>query len=784
MISRVEELEVPAARESTRSQSSRLGYMSGFAMLLWIVFFAALSIWGLTPPRTVSATAPPTEFSSDRAMSHVRVMAQKPHPIGSTEHATVRAYILSELAAQGINPEVQEGIGVARAFVNVGATVRNVIGRLRGENNTKAVLLAAHYDSVPNALGASDNAAGVATLLETLRALKSGPPLKNDVIFLFTDGQEAGSLGARAFVEQHPWAKDVGLVLNFEARGTRGPVFMFETTRGNGGLIKKLAKAVEYPTAASYMYDVYKRLPNDTDLRAFRQLGVGGLNFAYIHGSASHHTFVDNVQNLDQRSLQHDGFYALSLTREFGNADLNNIRENDAVYFDLLGLELVHYPVWLVIPVAIALVLFFGAIMTIGFRKRNLTRRGVILGFVALLSSMICVVVAGELVGLLIPSISDPAEAGSRASSLKLLGLVALTIVVVSGIYAWFARKTGVGDLAMGAMFCWLILMAISSFFLPGASYLFAWPLFFSLLPLGLLFVSTRVRLDSPTFFALVCLCSIPALVLIVPTVYSLYMGIGLQQPGVLMILLTLLTGLLIPPLSFLTRRIGPLTMRKGWAFIGVPGLLAAVFLAVGTMNNGVASPKSESLFYGLNADTGEAIWATTQNPGRWTRPFFSSGGNKRRLGEFFPFAGEEINSPAPPIALTPPNIARVEDSESNGVRTLRLRITSPREAHLIEVFASVSDGAKVVAASVNGKEVASTAEGVLMRYFSLPREGIEFMLKMNSSQPLRLQIADYTYGIAQSTGIPIQERPEGVMMSPLYSWWQDTAAVSKSYTF
>jgi hypothetical protein len=264
-------------------------------------------------------------------------------------------------------------------------------------------------------------------------------------------------------------------------------------------------------------------------------------------------------------------------------------------------------------------------------------------------------------------------------------------------------------------------------------------------------------------------------------------MGIGLKQPSVLMILGALLIGILIPSLSFLTRRIGALTARKGWALVGIPCVLAAAFLTVGTVNNGKAAPRSESLFYGLNSDTGESIWVTTQNPGSWSRQFFPPGAaNKRVLGDFFPFAGEEINSEAPASALVPPNVIKVEDSEANGIRTLRLRITSPRQAHLIDMFATASDGAELIAASINGKEVYGDRRGVLLRYLVPPREGIELAVKVNSGQPqpLRLQIADFTYGIAQSTGIPIQEMPDGVMMSPFYSWWQDTAAVSKTYTF
>jgi Zn-dependent M28 family amino/carboxypeptidase len=94
------------------------------------------------------------------------------------------------------------------------------------------VLLVAHYDGVGAGPAASDDGAGSAALLETMRALRARKqPLAHDIMVLFTDGEEAGLLGAAAFVREHPWAKDVAVILNFEARGTSGRSFMFEPAR-------------------------------------------------------------------------------------------------------------------------------------------------------------------------------------------------------------------------------------------------------------------------------------------------------------------------------------------------------------------------------------------------------------------------------------------------------------------------------------------------------------------------------------------------------------------------
>ena len=213
----------------------------GSVILLCVALSVGIAFYGQAPPNAVAASAVPAEFSSGRAMKHLEVIARQSHPMGTSEHAVVRDYILQELTNLGLSPVVQKTTAVNRrpGFPWLSGTVENLIARVKGTSDSKAVMLVAHYDSVPTGPGASDDGSAVAALLETARALKSGPPLKNDVLLLFTDGEEAGLLGASAFVE-HPWASQVALALNFEARGSGGPVLMFETSRDNFYLIKTL----------------------------------------------------------------------------------------------------------------------------------------------------------------------------------------------------------------------------------------------------------------------------------------------------------------------------------------------------------------------------------------------------------------------------------------------------------------------------------------------------------------------------------------------------------------
>jgi hypothetical protein len=472
------------------------GYLPGLLMFGCVVLFTLLALNQQRPPKAVAANAPPAEFSSGRAFKHIEVIARAPHEMGSAEHAAVRDYIVGELTALGASPQIQKTTVVStRKGSPVAATVENIVARVSGTNSSKPILLVAHYDSVSTSPGASDDGAAVAALLETLRALKSSAPLKNDVIFLFTDGEENGLLGATAFVREHPWAKDPGVVFNFEARGNSGPSVMFETSAQNGGLIAELAKAAPHPIANSLSYDIYKLLPNDTDFTIFRGAGLPGMNFAYIEGLTRYHSRIDSVSNVDQRSLQHHGAYALALTRHFASLDEIEKKEPNAVYFNVPGSILIHYSSAWIIPLIVVASIVFLVVMVYGLKKRRLTITGIILGFVACLLNIIVVPAVLFAVWYLI-STSNNAYGrmpfgDTYNSSFYFAGFTALTIAMVAGLFILFRRKISAENLMVGGLLWWLIMLILSGLFLPGGTYLFTWPLLFSLCGLAL---SSRQR--------------------------------------------------------------------------------------------------------------------------------------------------------------------------------------------------------------------------------------------------------------------------------------------------
>lgn len=505
-------------------------YVLSAVSIMLVVVTALLVIYRLNPPRPASVNAPLTEFSSERALKHLTVIAQKPHPVGSSEHAVVANYIRTELTAFGLSPEVQQT-----------PAATNILVRLKGTSDAKAVLLVGHYDSVPAGPGASDDGSAIVAILETLRALKSTQPLRNDVIALFSDAEEVGNLGAKAFVYQHPWARDVGVVLNFDARGTSGPVIMFETSNKNGWLIKEFAKAAPHPAANSLTPAIYALMPNDTDLTVFKGAGFAGLNFAYIAGFNHYHTPLDNLTNIDHRTLQHQGSTALALTRHFGNLNLNSsAAQENQIYFDVLNSTVISYSEQWVVPLAVVVCSSFVALVTFGFKKKHLTCYGLFIGFVAVPLSVVSSVLILTLLEVLRTAVS-PEE-----NNFDLVLFMVVTIGVLLVLNARFSH-VGVSNLMAGGYLWSLILLALTSLFLKGGSYLFTWPLLFNLGALAFVLARKWPAILSIKQLVLQVASAVPGIILFIPLVYLTFVALTLRSLAGLITIAGIQVLLLVP---------------------------------------------------------------------------------------------------------------------------------------------------------------------------------------------------------------------------------------------
>jgi hypothetical protein len=198
--------------------------------------------------------------------------------------------------------------------------------------------------------------------------------------------------------------------------------------------------------------------------------------------------------------------------------------------------------------------------------------------------------------------------------------------------------------------------------------------------------------------------------------------------------------------------------------------------------------PQMNNVFYGLNADTGKAVWGSIdESPDEWTSQFFPNGDGRKPLPDLFPLTRMTfIENEAPVARLAAPEASLIEERRDGDVRTLRLRIASPRQASTVSIYTDASS--EVVSASINGKVIGGGAHRSGggkpwgLHYYGLPAEGADLTLAVRSSQPVRLRVDDRSYGLPAAPGFSYRPRPEHLM--PMPSQYSDATLVSKSYVF
>jgi Peptidase family M28 len=516
----------------------------------WGVAISWFAINAQKPPTALPVDAPNDVFAAARAQKHVEEIARAPHPMGSDEAQRVRELLVQKLEQLGLAPEIQ---GPKKAD----SSARNVVARLKGQGpvGKKALMLCAHYDSVADSPGASDDASGAAVVLETLRALKAGPLLERDVVVLFDDGEENGFHGSRLFVTEHRWAKEIGVVLNFDARGNSGPSIMFETSDGNGWLVNQFAQAAPHPLATSLSMDIYKIMPNNTDMTVFKEAGMGGLNFAFSAGIAYYHTPEDTPTNLDSHTLQHQGENALAMTHWLGRLDLDNPKRDDVIYTSILSRVVVTYAKVWVLPLALTATGLFLIVVSISVRT-GLIR----LADLAAAASMLFAAIWLSLlaVGILFFigifwSVLRDIFTTSAAIPWQKYDVAIMTVCALLTTTVTLALERSSGDhrpliaLCLGALFWWLVLSLATALWLPGASYLFVWPTLAGLLGL---FIKVQLQPESVLAWVVTLFCSIPPFLLLPPLIRTTFDGLSLGMTAPIMILVVLFIGTTLPILG------------------------------------------------------------------------------------------------------------------------------------------------------------------------------------------------------------------------------------------
>ncbi len=747
-----------------------------------VAVLLALAVWIPValdrPPAPAPRSAPADAFSAERAMDHVRALAGAPRPVGSPAAARVRGYLVRTLRKMGLSPRVQIATAVRgwRA-----ARAENVVARIRGTGPPapgSAILLSAHYDSVPMGPGAGDAAAAVAAVLETARALTAGPPLARDVIVLLNCPEESFLQGATAFVEEGPWSEEVGFAVNMDPGGVSGPALMHGTSAENGWLIRQVQAAVRQPFTTSLAATV-KDLMGDRndDFAVYRDAGWAGVDVAFIGGGLHYHSRLDRPEALDPGSLQNLGSYALGLARHLGNAASLDRRSPEAVYFDLVGSHLVAYPASWSLPLAILALLLAAGAVAWARRAGTVSTRGLLAGAgvqlgAAALAVLACLGVWRALAGT--DRVTGAFLTGHQyQGGAFLLLFVAITAAAFTALHAAVHRRLSLEAAFLGAQLWWVVLALVTSARLPGTSYLFVWPVLATLMgTLGSL--TLRARRARPSLSAtLLVVSGLPALVLAAPLVDTIAGALGTGDGPYLMALVALVLGLELPALRLLAGPIGSAgdTGRASvrWLLPGAALAVAGVALvAIVSFRFDARHPRTDFLVYGLDADTGQAVWATrsraseTLRPSAWTAPRLSASPEHGELRAFYPFSSARfLRAPAPALALAPPEAEVVGEEDGPDRRLLRLRVRSPRGAQIVEGVTAEP----VLAWRIDGHPVSNPQ---VFAFHGVPPEGFEVEVELPPGKGLDLVLLDQSYGLPPEVGgEALPARPSGLMPEP-----------------
>ena len=755
--------------------------------LLVAVSVAALVLGSARAPRVVASSVGPEAFSGERALRHVERLAESPRPLGSPAHAAARAALSDELEGLGLEPEVQDERLVLRRSVDRFLVVRvqNVAARLPGRSSSGAILMAAHYDSRPQTPGAGDDMSGVATILETLRALSEGPQLDNDVIVLFSDAEELGLVGARAFVERHRWAEDVALVLNLEARGNRGPSAMFETRQGNLEAMRGFARAAPLPYASSMAYEVYRRMPNDSDFSVFREAGVQGFNMAFLGRLSAYHTMLDTAAALDADSLQHQGSYALGLVRHFGEMDLERLSDEssgDAVYFNPYPWRLVLYPAAWALPIALAASGLLMVGIGLCWRRRRIGWLDLLRG----LRLFALTVGGGAAVGWcfwwLIRNYLPRLLFGPYGQPYDLAGLVLaivlLVLALVGALTAWSTLGgRGVASWA-GIWLGWAALAVALAIVAPGASFLGAWPLAggaMGLIAIGLVPMARDLGHSEPLILAA---ATLPTVLLISPVVWAVAQALTLSAAGIIGAVTGLLATGLAPLLGHLHRasgsRFSVLLMLAGLALLAWTTAMAAPTSE---------TPAANTLSYAVDNETGEAWWASfDEETDDWTGRFLGEVAERQYAPAAFALPDTPVLvAPADPVSLPAPVATLISDSRASG-RNIEASVRSARGAAVLRIRAEASVPLESVTVEGERFDFAGDAEAegigeVWITAYGLG-DGVRVGFHVSGAWPIELDLVDQSWSF---DALPEPPGPRPERMIPTSSWRTDAVYVRGS---
>ena len=759
--------------------------MAAFQRLsTWLFLTVLLICWLIirldTAPATVNDHPADTGFNVSNAFTHLQNIAREPHALGTTANDSVREYIVSACRSLGLEVTPLPFVVSIPEFKGVVAAQGiNIAATLHGSGHGKKILVMGHYDSEPNSLGAGDDGSACAAMLECARALRAGPPLPADVLFLFTNGEENGLLGATAFAKDTARLQDIGLILNFDGRGDMGQCLMFRTSGDTRWIIGEYARSQVHHGSGSLFSELFKLLPNNTDFSSFAKTRIPGLDFAFAEGFTAYHNRTDNVDNISKDMMQEQGDNMLGSIRHFARIDLDNphsdpddppsAADGSATWFNPLGDILIHYPPsanLVLLLLTNALVLFA---LVSGVYKKQIRLSHAALG---LLIYPLTLVLLYFLAAWSLNAIRAawPLYLGYYPNAYNsyyfYLALAAEAVAVFTLVYTWPLRRRSMPSLFIAILILQTILLDFLYPYIPAGIYFLCFPLLGS--------AAVFPFLKKSPFILLIGV--LPAILFLAPLIYSLAELFDIQPPAAILAPLTaLLLGLLIPLFS--------LTIRETrWLITGTALIVLLVAAALGVLHDSYnpQKPYKTDLRYVVRPGDHQAWWASRSNrPDRWNKVFFTQASLKPTTYRY-PLAAaqpaNELVSPAPYLDLPAPSLVLTKDTTTDGRRHLYLHCQPAPGTTAIH--ASFSTDHPADSLYIAG----TTWIGPLgwFDYEAPPDSGFNLIITCPRDAPFAIDLTGRTMGLPAAAGF--HGYPADVIPTP--ASFANTTMVQRSYSY
>ncbi|MGN0144270.1 MAG: M28 family metallopeptidase [Clostridium sp.] len=194
-------------------------------------------------------------------------------------------------------------------------SVYNVAGRIEGSDNTKAIVVSAHFDNIGGSKtenvklmrGALDNASGVAAVIkiaDTLKAKSENKTFARDIVFVFFNGEETDFQGSRAFVRKLKERYSDLYNINIDCVGGKraGKITLHNSSTISGKLTEEMKKVFKYNNLS------YSEVPlkgGASDNKTFENQGIHNIYisqdniYEYIHNEYDNPQYI-NFEDIDK----------------------------------------------------------------------------------------------------------------------------------------------------------------------------------------------------------------------------------------------------------------------------------------------------------------------------------------------------------------------------------------------------------------------------------------------------------------------------------------------------